>query len=54
MTAHSNAWLKAAGLTLAGALVVRGILRRRRRIELVGAKVLVTGGSRGLGFAAAR
>jgi NAD(P)-dependent dehydrogenase (short-subunit alcohol dehydrogenase family) len=54
MTARSNDWLKMAACALAGALVVRGILRRRRRLELVGARVLVTGGSRGLGFAAAR
>lgn len=47
------------------ALVTAGVLgslfwlgsrlaRRRRRLELAGSKVLITGGSRGLGFAAAR
>jgi NAD(P)-dependent dehydrogenase (short-subunit alcohol dehydrogenase family) len=39
---------------IAAALLIRTALRRRRRISLRGKKVLVTGGSRGLGFAAAR
>lgn len=54
MTARSNGWLKTMGWCLAGAWAVREVVRRRRRFELRGARVLVTGGSRGLGFAAAR
>lgn len=42
-------------LLASGALVVSDrLLRRRRRLDLRGKRVLITGGSRGLGFAAAR
>lgn len=54
MTARSSNWLKVLGWGVAGAFVAREVLRRRNRLELSGARVLVTGGSRGLGFAAAR
>jgi len=43
-----------ASATLAGIWLARVALRRSRRIPLRGKKVLITGGSRGLGFAAAR
>jgi NAD(P)-dependent dehydrogenase (short-subunit alcohol dehydrogenase family) len=43
-----------AGALIAGALGGRHLLRRRRRIDLAGASVLITGGSRGLGVALAR
>lgn len=45
---------RSVALALAAAVLARGMLRRRRRLELAGSRVLVTGGSRGLGFAAAR
>ena len=45
----------AVGLAAAGAVAVFGaFLRQRRRIELAGKVVLVTGGSRGLGLVLAR
>lgn len=47
-----NVILASAALLAVG--LVRAGLRRSRRIPLRGAKVLLTGGSRGLGFAAAR
>jgi len=46
-------WLGVAAALLAGALA-RTAARRARLISLQGRKVLITGGSRGLGFAAAR
>lgn len=50
---HSSVARVAGGVAL-GLLAARALLRRRRRFVLNGAKVLITGGSRGLGFAAAR
>lgn len=50
---RSRAGLIAAGVAV-GAWLGGRLLRRRRRLDLNGAKVLITGGSRGLGFAAAR
>jgi NAD(P)-dependent dehydrogenase (short-subunit alcohol dehydrogenase family) len=44
-------WL---GLAAAGVLGARALARRARRMELAGAVVVVTGGSRGLGLALAR
>jgi NAD(P)-dependent dehydrogenase (short-subunit alcohol dehydrogenase family) len=41
-------------LALAAPVVAGAILRRRRRWDLRGRRVLITGGSRGLGFATAR
>jgi NAD(P)-dependent dehydrogenase (short-subunit alcohol dehydrogenase family) len=43
-----------AAAALTTLLVGRSLLRHSRRIQLAGKKVLVVGGSRGLGFAAAR
>src|SRR3954470_17327178 len=51
-TGRSLALSAAGGLALL--LLGRSALRRSRRISLGGKVVLVTGGSRGLGFAAAR
>ncbi|HYP74342.1 MAG TPA: SDR family NAD(P)-dependent oxidoreductase [Polyangiaceae bacterium] len=43
-----------AAAALTAALAGRSMLRRSRRTRLAGKKVLIVGGSRGLGFAAAR
>jgi short-subunit dehydrogenase len=51
--ALSSLGLRAA-LLMSGALVVRAHLRRSRRMNLAGAVVLITGGSRGLGLVLAR
>jgi NAD(P)-dependent dehydrogenase (short-subunit alcohol dehydrogenase family) len=45
------AWLAGAG---AAALAARAIVRRARLMDLTGARVLITGGSRGLGLVMAR
>jgi NAD(P)-dependent dehydrogenase (short-subunit alcohol dehydrogenase family) len=46
-------WLK-LGTAIGSLLVVRGILRERRTIDLAGKVVVITGGSRGLGLVLAR
>lgn len=54
MTKNSSRALAGALLALAVPVMAGAILRRRRRWDLRGRRVLITGGSRGLGFAAAR
>jgi NAD(P)-dependent dehydrogenase (short-subunit alcohol dehydrogenase family) len=46
--------ITAAAALCAAAAVSRQVVRRRRQIEIAGKVVLITGGSRGLGFALAR
>lgn len=50
-------WTRALASVALGAVAIataRGLMRRRRRVDFRGKKVLITGGSRGLGFAIAR
>src|SRR3954467_7736186 len=54
MTSRAQSNVVLASATLAAIWLARSVLRRSRRISLRGKKVLITGGSRGLGFAAAR
>lgn len=49
-----DGWLGGAATVAAGLALSWMLSRRRRRMDLRGARVLITGGSRGLGFAAAR
>lgn len=46
--------LAGGAVTVAAGLGVRAVIRSRRRIDLAGKVVLITGGSRGLGLALAR
>jgi len=46
--------LRALGIVLALALAARALFARRRRFDITGANVLVTGGGRGLGLQVAR
>lgn len=54
MTSNRSRIVAGTLLALAAPLVAGAVLRRRRRWDLRGRRVLITGGSRGLGFAAAR
>jgi short-subunit dehydrogenase len=51
---HRSRILEASVLAAAALWIVRGTVRRRRRLDLLGRTVLITGGSRGLGLALAR
>src|SRR6186713_725513 len=51
---RSNGWLLGAGLMAGMTYGGREILRQRRRMDLRGRIVLITGGSRGLGLVLAR
>jgi NAD(P)-dependent dehydrogenase (short-subunit alcohol dehydrogenase family) len=46
--------MASVALGLAVLVTARGVWRRRQRVDFRGKKVLITGGSRGLGFAVAR
>ncbi len=49
-----NRFVRDSILTVGAALALRALIRKRRRIDLRGASVVITGGSRGLGLNIAR